>query len=216
VQARFRAMFFDLDGTLADTLSLIYRAFNDALTPVTGQTYAGPEIRSWFGPPDTQIIRKLLAEAHVDGAIERYMESYRRHHADLVRVFPGIDRLLTDCHEAGARIAVITGKSRETAVVTLDALGLSKDCDLLYGGDDVERQKPDPMALELALKEFSVDRDEAVMIGDAAADVLAGKAAGVSTIGVLWGNPDHSQLLQSDPTWLVATVSELEPLLLTR
>ena len=110
MRARFRAMLFDLDGTLADTLPLIYRAFNDALTPVTGRLYGGSEIRSWFGPPDTEIIRKLLAEEHVDDAIERYMESYRRHHADLVRVFPGIGQLLRDCRTAGARIAVVTGK----------------------------------------------------------------------------------------------------------
>ena len=73
--------------------------------------------------------------------------------------------------------------------MTLDALGLAGDCELLYGGDDVARQKPDPLALELVLKQFGVGSGEAVMIGDAAADVCAGKAAGTATIGVLWGIP---------------------------
>jgi phosphoglycolate phosphatase-like HAD superfamily hydrolase len=60
----------------------------------------------------------------------------------------------------------------------------------------------------------ATDTDRAVMIGDAAADVIAGKAIGIATIGVTWGNPDHHELDESGPDYSVSTVPELAALLL--
>ena len=213
-QCRAAAMLFDLDGTLGDTLPLIYRAFNDALEPVLKRTLGEAEIRSLFGPPDTWIIRDLVGPAEADSANAAYLASYDRNHDDLVPPFAGIQELLGDCAASGARIAVVTGKSRQTAILTLERLHLMPYVEVLYGGDDVERQKPDPLALQLVLAEFGIAAEAAVMIGDSAADILAGKAIGCQTIGVLWGSPDHSELLAAAPDIVVSSVSELRSVLL--
>jgi phosphoglycolate phosphatase-like HAD superfamily hydrolase len=74
----------------------------------------------------------------------------------------------------------------------------------------VERQKPDPQAVLAVIADLGVTPDESgVMIGDSAADVQAGKAAGLATIGVLWGNPDHEELKRSRPDALCGTMDEL-------
>ena len=94
--------------------------------------------------------------------------------------------------------------------MTLDILGVLDRFDVVYAGDDVERQKPDPMALELALRDLAHDdRASAAMIGDSAADVIAGQGAGITTIGVLWGSPDHSELLAAGPDIVCGSVSDL-------
>jgi phosphoglycolate phosphatase-like HAD superfamily hydrolase len=113
---------------------------------------------------------------------------------------------------------VITGKSRSTAILSLERLGLIEYAEILFGGDDVPRQKPDPLAIELALEHlrFETTDGAAVMVGDSEADVLAGRAAGCATIGVLWGSPDHDDLLASRPDYVVATVSELADVLMVR
>jgi pyrophosphatase PpaX len=211
---RFAAMLFDLDGTLGDTLELIYHAFNEALGPILERSITGEEIRVRFGPPDGQIIRDWVGDDNADAAVTAYIAAYEASHQDFVRPFPGILELVKECVDAGARIAVITGKSRVTAVISLEHLGLMPMVEVLYGGDDVPRQKPDPLALELALESFGIGADRAVMIGDSAADILAGKAIGAHTIGVLWGVPDYPELYAAGPDNVVTSPSELESLLL--
>ena len=208
--ARFTDLIFDLDGTLADTLPLIYEAFNDALEPVTGQPLTPDQVRAMFGPPDNHIIRAVVAPEYQDAAIDRYIATYERRHRELVDLYDGMAGLLTELRAAGGRLAVVTGKSRVTALMTLDMLGVRDRFDAIYAGDDVERQKPDPMAVQMALADLgNTDRSLAVIIGDSAADVVAGKRAGISTIGVLWGSPDHTDLLAAGPDVVCASVADL-------
>lgn len=207
---RFSTLIFDLDGTLADTLPLIYESFNDAFEPVTGRTMTPEEIRGLFGPPDNHVIRKVLEPEHQQAAIDRYVATYERRHRDLVELFDGMDQLLADLHAQGVKLAVVTGKSRNTALMTLEILGVRDRFDVVYAGDDVERQKPDPMALELALNDLAHDDPaSAAMIGDSAADIIAGQGAGITTIGVLWGSPDHSDLLAAGPDTVCGSVADL-------
>ena len=208
---------FDLDGTVADTLPLIYEAFDAAFIPALGSGFSPDEIRAMFGPPDHQIIRSRVDGSQADDAIKRFNAHYRDRHDALVSAFPGMADLIRTCASAGIRMAVITGKSRLTALVTLDRLGLVGSFAVVYAGDDVERQKPDPQALVSALQDLDASpSDRAVMIGDSAADVMAGKAAGIATIGVTWGSPDHHDLEAASPDYIVSTVAELESLLLLR
>lgn len=213
----FDIALFDLDGTIADTLPLIYEAFDAAFKPALGRGFPPAEIRAMFGPPDHQIIRNKIDGTAADEAIERFMTHYEARHDDLVAAFPGIDDLIRECAAAGMRLAVITGKSRLTALLTLERLNLTDAFDVTYAGDDVDRQKPDPEALISGLRDLDADDvDRVVMIGDSAADVAAGKAIGVSTIGVTWGSPDLDALVAAEPDHLVSTVSELASLLLDR
>jgi HAD superfamily hydrolase (TIGR01509 family) len=210
---RFAAILFDLDGTLGDTLELIYHAFNEALGPILGREISGQEIRARFGPPDGQIIREWVGGEDGETAVATYVAAYEARHQDFVQPFPGMRELLQECADSGARIAVVTGKSRVTAIVSLEQLGLMPLVEILYGGDDVSRQKPDPLALELVLESFGISPDQAVMIGDSADDVRAGKAIGAHTIGVLWGSPDHAALYAAGPDNVATSVPELESLL---
>jgi pyrophosphatase PpaX len=81
---------------------------------------------------------------------------------------------------------------------------------VLYGGDDVERPKPDPQALVAALADLERRPAEpAVMIGDSAMDIAAGKAAGLDTIAVRWGSPDVEEVDALSPDYVVSTAAEL-------
>lgn len=214
MKARFDTVIFDLDGTLANTLPLIYAAFNDAFAPVTGHHLSPDEIRALFGPPDNYVIRDRLGPDKYQAGIDRYLKTYEHRHHELVALYDGMAELLADLQTAQVHLAVVTGKSRKTALITLEKLGILDRFDVVYAGDDVERQKPDPMAVKLALHDLAHDDPTtAVMIGDSAADIIAGKAAGVSTIGVLWGVPDHADLLAATPDVLCGSVAELRKVL---
>jgi HAD superfamily hydrolase (TIGR01509 family) len=217
VTRRFDTVLFDLDGTLCDTLPLIYESFAAAFTPVLGRSFPDDEIRAMFGPPDHQIIRDQLPAEHHEAAIARYNTHYSSRHEDLVAPFPGIPDLLADLDGAGHWLGVITGKSRSTALVSLELTHLAPFFRVVYAGDDVARQKPDPEAVLHALAVANeVPGPRAVIIGDSAADVLAGRSAGISTIGVTWGSPDHHELIAATPDYLVSTVSELAEIMDSR
>ena len=201
---------FDLDGTLVNTLPLIYEAFDAALTPVLGHRMADDEVRSRFGPPDNMMIRMMVPEHEAEAAIARYVAVYDERHGDLVEPLPEMASLIDHFKAKGAYLAVVTGKSRNTALITLERLGLLDQFDVVWAGDDVERQKPHPEALLRVLAAVAnSDALPVVMIGDSTADILAGKAVGARTIGVLWGSPDHDDLYGSGPDVVVDSVAGL-------
>jgi pyrophosphatase PpaX len=208
--SRFATIVFDLDGTIADTLPLIYEAFDAALRPVVGRRFTDAEIRGMFGPPDNHIIRSMVQGGDYEAAYKRYVDTYEREHERLVSAFHGVDDVMRRAAAAEVKLGVVTGKSRQTALYTLEALGLLPVFGSVYAGDDVERQKPDPEAVIKILEELGHDPDSAgVFVGDSAADVEAGRAAGLTTIAVTWGSPDHEQLFASKPDITVNSSDEL-------
>jgi len=207
---RFSTAVFDLDGTLADTLPLIYLAFNEALEPALGRTLSDDEIRCKFGPPDNHIIADMLPGQAGEEAFARYVAAYEREHDRLVAAFQGIDEVARLASGAGMKLGVVTGKSRQTALFTLQSVGLLRYFPAVYAGDDVQRQKPDPEAVIKILADLEHDpASVGAFIGDSAADVIAGLAAGLTTIAVTWGSPDHDELFASNPDIIVNTTEEL-------
>jgi phosphoglycolate phosphatase/pyrophosphatase PpaX len=207
---RFDVVLFDLDGTIADTLPLIYQAFDAAVRPVLGRSFSDLEIRQMFGPPDHEIIRRLVPAGVAEEAFARFLDVYTREHGRLVTLFEGMADVLRRAKTAGMRVGIITGKSRQTALITLGALGVMESFDVLYGGDDIERPKPDPQALLAALVDLKHQPGERVaMVGDSAADILAGRAAGAETIAVRWGSPDYDEVDALGPDVVVTTSAEL-------
>lgn len=191
---------FDLDGTITDSLPLIYAGFHAATEPVLGRLLTEREIRERFGPPDHEIIRSFVGDKHAPAAIERYLAVYEADADGLESAHVGMDDVVRACKDAGIRVGLVTGKSRRTALVTLGRLGLDGWYDVLVAGDDVVRPKPHPEGTLKALATVEhQDGDSGVFIGDSAADMLAGRASGLVTVGVLWGAPDHEELLGAEP-----------------
>lgn len=210
----FDIALFDLDGTIADTLPLIYEAFNAALEPTAGRRLSELEIRTLFGPPDNWIIRDYVGQEAAGAAYARYLEVYQRDHHHLAGIHEGVDDVIRACKQAGMRLGVVTGKSRQTALLTLQLIGVLDDFDVIYAGDDVLRQKPDPEAVIAILGDLAyAPSDRAVIIGDSAADTVAGRAAGITTIGVTWGSPDHEDLFAAKPDLICETAPELAAVL---
>ena len=210
VMPRFTTAVFDLDGTLADTLPLIYLAFNEALEPALGRSMSGEEIRSKFGPPDNHIIATMLPGQSGDEAFARYVAAYEREHERLVTAFNGIEKVTRLASEAGMKLGVVTGKSRQTALFTLQAVGLLRYFPVVYAGAAVARPKPGAEAVTKILADLGHDPGTAgAFIGDSAADVIAGRAAGLTTIAATWGSPDHDELFASKPDIVVNTTDEL-------
>src|SRR6478609_3953430 len=134
---RFATIVFDFDGTIANTLPLIYRSFNTVLEPRIGRILPDAEIRSHFGPPDQVILGRYVDEAERETAFAEYIELYKRDHNEHVYLYDGMYELLQKCKEEGIRVGIMTGKSRVSANISLRELKIEPFIDVLVAGDDV-------------------------------------------------------------------------------
>jgi pyrophosphatase PpaX len=176
-----RAVVFDLDGTLVDSMPLVLRAFAHALQPFCGDL-TPEKITSHLGGPPDRTFRELIAEEEkIPQAMQRLMD-FSMENWRLIRPFDGMHGLLDHLRGARHPLALWTGRERESTGWILEEHGIGSKLDACVCGDDLPTHKPHPGGLEEALRQLAVTRDEALFVGDADVDVLAGAAAGVRTL----------------------------------
>jgi pyrophosphatase PpaX len=203
---------FDLDGTLADTVELILRCFRHTM-----RVHGNVEARDadWLAtmgiPLRDQLARFARDGAEVDAMVETYSTFQRRVHDDLVAPFPGATEVLTRIRQGGARVGIVTSKRRAMAVRTLARCGLGELYDVLVGGDDVSRAKPDPEPVVVALDRLGLAGDvgRTLFVGDSPFDVSSGRAAGTRTAAALWGPFNRERLERERPDYYVRRLQEV-------
>lgn len=191
------AVIFDVDGTLLNSLDG-YRVAASRATERYGYEVTLEHVRRALNsnqpfwdfvipdgePRDERRIAELRTET---------MRHWPEALAEVVAVLPGTGEALERLRSAGLRIAVYTGSGGES-FPPLRAAGLLDLFDVIVTGDDVERRKPDPEGIQLALEGLGTDPGEAAYVGDSCIDVNASLAAGVTSIAVLTGAGDSASL----------------------
>ncbi|MEN0642500.1 HAD family hydrolase [Alkalicoccobacillus gibsonii] len=181
-----KTILFDFDGTLANTLPVCFKAFQDVFHSFDEVELTDEDIVKMFGPSETGIIRNQLNHTDVEAAIECYYASYSEHHTKLVEKDEDIRVLLNKLKSSGYRLGIITGKAQRSLDISLQALELHSYFDVLISGDDVNKPKPDSEGIELALQTLGAHKGDAIYLGDSDADLLAGQRAHVQTGEVHW------------------------------
>lgn len=205
-----RAVVFDLDGVLVDSFAVMREAFSIAYAEVVGP---GPapfeEYEQHLGRYFPDIMRIMGLPLEMEGPFVR--ESYRL--AGRVTMFDGVPDMLRELSRRGLRMSVATGKSGPRARSLLDNLGVLDLFDHVIGSDEVARPKPAPDIVQRALELMGVTAAEAVMVGDAVADLASARAAGVTSVAALWGECDAQRLLAAGPDLAANSPDELVAML---
>ncbi|MBY6036609.1 HAD-IA family hydrolase [Fictibacillus nanhaiensis] len=205
-----KAVIFDFDGTLADTLPVCFYAFQQVFRKFDSTELSSEEIKAMFGPSETGIIRNNLTHESKDEAIELYYDMYLKHHDELVKNDQDIDDLLTHLKEEGYQLGIVTGKARRSLDISLAALQMENFFDVIMTGDDVDNPKPHPEGIFMALHLLGIKNEEALFIGDSEADILAGLAAKVTTIGVHWLPEYQTEDFTVQPDRMFKSVKEFQ------
>lgn len=212
----YRAVLFDFDGTLAPSLPLWVKAYHIAFGHC-GISLTDDEIvsrcffRNWdlvaqdVGIESGAKLERLVIDVGLPQAF-----------ADAV-LFPRAKTLIEHCREHGLRTALVTTAPRSMISNVIPRLELHELFDSTVCSDDVEHYKPHPEPLLRALAELACMPAEAIMVGDARVDMLAGKAAGTATALFLPPGPNkfHSveALRATEPDHIFGDHAELAPLL---
>jgi phosphoglycolate phosphatase len=183
-----RAVIFDLDGTLIDSLPDIAAAVNRVLTWRGLETLLPMQVEMMIGDGAKVLLdRAFAARGHQAGEAEMavFMDWYTLHGADETRPYPGMVEALAALREAGHPLGVCTNKPAAAARGILASLGLDQFFSAVIGGDSTPYRKPDPRHLAAVLAALATEN--AVMVGDHYNDMAAAKGCGIPGIFAAWG-----------------------------
>jgi phosphoglycolate phosphatase len=212
---RFRAVVFDLDGTLADTLATIGGITNFALQSLGLPEHPLADYRKMVGEGVVALCRKALPPDRAGDDVlhqellARVRARYATHYLDRAKLYPGIESLLRELERRGARLAVLSNKPDELTVKTMDGLGVGPLFDVMMGSRSGIAPKPDPAGAHLVQEKLGVAAEEVLYVGDSAIDMQTARNAGFAPLGVLWGFRDRKELQENGARWLVDKPEEI-------
>ncbi|MEJ8548252.1 HAD-IA family hydrolase [Brevibacillus borstelensis] len=180
-----RTILFDFDGTVADTLPMIFNSFRSTFQHFLQRHYTDQEIVAMFGPPEMGILENMIASEQLADAVIHFYDYYTAEHQRVSNP-PEMIRLLDRLKKAGISMGIVTGKGRRSADISLKEWGLTPYFDVVIAGDEVRNPKPDPEGIFIAMEQLGAAPDQTIFVGDSNADIMAGKAAGLVTVGVTW------------------------------
>ncbi|HIW51453.1 MAG TPA: HAD family hydrolase [Candidatus Blautia intestinavium] len=209
-----RAFIFDLDGTLADTLESMAYVANGIMKRFGLSELPVDNFRYYSGEGAEMLIRRCLKDAgdpkliHFEEARRLYREKFDEDPLYKVTPYDGIPETLKEMKKRGLNLAVCSNKPHEAAVKVIHKL-FGDELDLVIGQSDRIRRKPAPDAPLKAAEIFGVLPEECMYVGDTKTDMETGKAAGMYTIGALWGFRDRQELESSGADKVAETPEEL-------
>lgn len=214
---RYKAIVFDLDGTLLYTLEDLYRATNHALAANDLPLRGIEEVRSYVGNGYRQLARLASPQGTPDEKQEQVLASfndyYLPHSQDHTAPYPGIPQLLDDLRRQGMPLAVVSNKG-DVAVHDLMDHFFPHSFAAVVGEREGICRKPAPDTVNAVLGQLGLQPRDIAFVGDSEVDVLTAANVGCDCILVTWGYRDEDELRQAGATTFAHTADELLKLLL--
>ncbi|WP_277586533.1 pyrophosphatase PpaX [Psychrobacillus antarcticus] len=204
----YKALLFDLDGTLLNTNELIIETFLHILTETFPGKYNRETVLPFLGPPLSETFNAIDP-----GLTETLTASYRKwnleHHDQMVAPFEGVVETLRQLKKDGYKMAIVSTKRREMIERGLRLIECEALFDTIVDLEDVTYTKPDPEPIQIALQRIGANKEDALMVGDNFHDIVGGQRAGVDTAGVAWSIKGEEFLATFNPTYMLHQLSEL-------
>ncbi len=199
-----KAVFFDLDGTLLNTLPDIRAAINYALRAYDGKEADDEDVRRYVGHGLHRALSQAVIEKEPKGLDENEMSlmfalmlnAYRRHPIEGTVPYPGIAELLSALKERGIKLGVVSNKEDSIVQEIIDGL-LPDTFDFVSGERQGFPLKPDPSLLLYGLGKVGASCGESVYVGDSEVDAETGRRAGIRTVIVSYGFRTEEELKAS-------------------
>ena len=187
----FEGLFFDLDGTLADTAPDLGGALNELrasmalpAVPLEGlRTYTSQGVRGMLHAG----LGMTTDHPEYARTSQRFLDCYEARLCRLTVLFEGIDEVLATCARLSVACGVVTNKSQRFTPRLMRLLALEHRLACAISGDSSPRAKPSPQPILLAARLAGVRPERSIYVGDDERDIVAGRAAGMTTVAVRWG-----------------------------
>lgn len=193
---RFRGVFFDWDGTLLDSAEACYRVYRNMFGE-EGIAFDRATFARTYSPNWRRTYEALgLRPERWPATDRRYLELWAE---EAVGLRNGASELVRGIHSNGSALGVVTSGDRSRVATEVERHGLASFFATVVCGDDIERKKPHPEGLLLAMSRVGIDASDAAYVGDSPEDIHMAKEAGVFSVGVEGGFPNGDALRAAAP-----------------
>ncbi len=205
---------FDLDGTLLNTLPTISYYVNMALSEYELGSIEENRFKTLVGNGARVLIERVLDEVgadrdeYFDKVYKLYNKEYDKNVSYLTKPYDGIPELLASLKTEGYTIAVLSNKP-DFAAKNACKLFFGDLIDIAHGGIDGIELKPSPEGVFNIFDESGFSAEDSLYIGDTGTDMQTGKAAGIYTIGVLWGFRERAELEANGADVIISKPDEI-------
>nr|WP_294665956.1 HAD family hydrolase [uncultured Blautia sp.] len=198
-----KACIFDLDGTLAYTLDSMAVVGNAVVEKYGLKPMPVENFKYYCGNGADMLVRRLLIDAgdkelvHYEEARELYRKEFDKNPFYKIQHYPGMPEILTELKKRGVKLGVCSNKPHEAALKVVERMFGNGIFDAVMGQSESVRKKPAPDGPLKIAEQFGVSPKECMYMGDSGTDMQTGQAAGMYTVGVLWGYRDKEELLEN-------------------
>jgi phosphoglycolate phosphatase len=209
-----KAVIFDLDGTLLNTLDDLADSTNYALSKFGYPTRTIEEVRQFVGNGVAKLIERAIPEGKNNPNFEKclsiFKENYAQNMYNKTAPYNGIIEMLSNLKSKGIKIAVVSNKF-DLAVKELCKKYFEGFIDFAAGENEAQgiKKKPAPDTVISVLNEFNFASEDAVYVGDSDVDIMTAKNSKMPCISVTWGFRDEKFLLENGATILINAPSEI-------
>ena len=214
----YKAVIFDLDGTLLDTLRDLYNSVNHALRTFGFPERTIDEVRRFIGNGVKKLMERSTPEGTDEETNAKCLDCFRAHYlehmADNTAPYDGVNELIAKLREKGVRTAVVSNKLHSAVEELCDSY-FPHLIDKAVGVSVEAERKPSPVNVIKTAEYFGTDLSDCIYIGDSEVDVMTAKNAGMPCIGCLWGFRDRETLEVAGSEHIISSPDELEKLIKT-
>ena len=207
----FKAIFFDFDGTIADTvngiLATMTATFKELNLPIPPQDAMKSTIGMLLGDALQQLGN--LDDSQRVIAVKTYQRLFREVELPNTRIFPGVSQTLQTLKSRGVKMAIVTSRGIESLRLILTQNNILEYFDELVTRDNGFKPKPAPDMVNYLLQKMSLAPSDVLVVGDTTFDIDMGAAAGCKTCAVTYGNHSADRLATSKCDWMVGRFDEI-------
>lgn len=213
----YKAVIFDLDGTLFDTLPDIQSVLNSTLKTFDLPVLSEEQVKSYIGNGARELVRLAIGKenAHrLDEILAHYKREYALNDGSLSGFFEGEEGVLSDLKARGVKLAIFTNKPHNVAIKTNEKYFAPYSFDCILGQTDELPLKPAPDGVYKIVQALGVKTGECLFVGDGETDVQTAKNAGMDCVSVLWGYRSKEQLERAGATRFASSFARLKDIIL--
>ncbi|MDD2427356.1 MAG: HAD family hydrolase [Eubacteriales bacterium] len=208
----FKAVIFDLDGTLLDTLPSLAHSCNTVLMDLGHPTHEQDAYRQMVGRGISHLVWQMLPEAVREAqhseALEQYHDTYDQNLYYELTPYPGIPELLQNLAARNIKLAVLSNKAQTYSEELVENI-FPGIFDCVVGAGAKYPLKPDPASATAIAEYFRLENSEILFVGDSNVDMMTAKNAEMTACGVAWGFRSREELLEAGADYIIEQAEEI-------